>query len=74
MALHKLNVAQEIGGKGIKVFLDDMQIHGVTKLDLNLELFEVPTVTMKISLREVAAGLEGVKLTEGRGENGITTI
>ena len=68
MALHKLNVEQEIGGKGIKVFLDGMEVHGVTKLDLNLELFEVPTVTMKISLREVAAGLEGVKLTEGMGK------
>ena len=74
MGLHKLNVAQEIGGKGIKVFLDDTEIHGVTKLDLDLEIFEVPTVTMKISLREVAAGLEGVKLTEGRAKHGTKGI
>ena len=71
MGLHKLNVAQEIGGKRIKVFLDDTEIHGVTKIDLDLELFNAPTVTMKITLREVTAGLEGVKLTEGRAKHGL---
>ena len=80
MALHKLNLEQvACDKKGIKVLLDDMEIHGVTKLDLNLDVFEVPTVTMQLNVISVTAGLNGVKfddvgMNKGGSTNGSSTI
>lgn len=47
-----------------RVFLDDVEIHGITDLDLNIEAGCCPVLSLKIFPKSIEVDTEGLCVTE----------